>query len=156
MTATASGAIVLPPGRWFTPTEFACHDGEAYPVMWADRWTTLVGLCDAVRELWGGALFVVSGYRSPAYNQHLIEADAAAGVHGVASSSFHMEGRAADLRPMLVSPARIAELHAKVFDAYQQGRLPALGGLGIYQRSGWIHVDTYKADDGHLRRWVGI
>jgi len=146
---------VLVPGRFFTPAEFACHDGEAYPVLFADRWVVLRDLCDAVRRLWGGPLSVVSGYRSPAYNAHLIEADAAAGVHGVASGSFHVEGRAADLRPALCTPERIQQLHAAVLDRYQAGMLPMLGGLGIYEQSGWIHVDTHQADDGHLRRWVG-
>jgi uncharacterized protein YcbK (DUF882 family) len=145
----------LAPGRYFTAVEFACHDGESYPVMFADRWIILRDLCDAIRGLWGGPLTVVSGYRSPSYNQGLIDADAASGVHGVASGSFHMIGQAADLRPALCTPDRVRQLHAAVLNAYEAGGLPNLGGLGIYEQSGWIHCDTHMADDGHLRRWVG-
>ncbi len=148
-------APVLPPGRFFTPAEFACHDGEAYPLVWADRWAELVGLCDAIREAWGEPLMIVSGYRSPIYNAQLMSADAAHGVHQVASGSQHTYGRAADLRPVAVTADRVTALHVKILDLYQAGKLPALGGLGIYETSGWCHVDTARADDGHLRRWVG-
>ena len=157
MSDDTTTPVDLPTSNWFSPEEFACHDGTPYPVVWGDRYSLIVGgLCDHIRDLWMGPISVVSGYRSPAYNQHLIEADNANGVHQVASGSFHCQGMAADLRPEGVTPERIRRLHHMILTAYASGQLPNLGGLGVYPTSGWVHVDTYKAPDGHLRRWSGL
>lgn len=147
--------MTLSDGRHFVATDFACHDGTPYPEEWADRWAILLALCDTVRDIWGAPLSVVCGYRTPIYNAQLIASAAARGSHQVASGSRHIEGRAADLRPAMVTPERIGRLHDLVLGAADKGELPTLGGLGIYQTSGWIHVDTFKATDGHLRRWLG-
>lgn len=141
-------------GRYFKVADFASHDGVPYPVEWADRWELLITLADLARDLWGGPLFAVSGYRSPAHNTELIIADEGRGVHGVASSSQHVEGNAADLRTGRWA-FDVEHLHRVVLVAHQDGKLPQLGGLGLYRRSGWIHVDTLHAPDGHLRRWIG-
>lgn len=137
----------LPDGRHFKADEFRCHDGTPYPEEWPDRWALLVGLCDDVRDLAEGPCDIVSGYRTPAYNASLLRAG-----HHPAADSKHMDGQAGDLRPQ---PAfgrdAVLELHGKVLAAYQAGKLPALGGLGLYPD--WIHVDTFKAPDRHLRRW---
>jgi uncharacterized protein YcbK (DUF882 family) len=144
---------MLVDGKHFRVSEFACHDGTAYPEEWADRWAKIVGLCDAIRDLWGAPLYVVSGYRSPEHNADLIAADEGRGAHGVASSSQHIEGNAADLRP--ASASEVPVLWRVVRQAQADGKLPALGGLGLYPLSCWIHVDTYHAADGHLRLWTG-
>ncbi len=145
---------MLPDGVHFRVSEFASHDGVPYPEAWADRWAELIELCDAIRDAWGRPLYVVSGYRSPAHNQALIEADEARGSHQVASSSYHVEGMAADLRPETAE--EVPQLLALVLSLYQAGKLPQLGGCADYPRSLWVHVDTGKAPDGHLRRWVGV
>jgi uncharacterized protein YcbK (DUF882 family) len=145
---------MLPAGRHFKPSEFACRDGTPYPETWANQWAALVGLCDAIREAWGGPLAVVSGYRSLAHNQALIDADEAKGTHGAVSGSYHLLGMAADLRP--VGGGDASALHRLVLAEYGAGRLRELGGLGLYPSSNWIHVDLGKATDGHLRRWLGI
>lgn len=144
----------LPNGRHFKASDAACHDGAPYPEEWADRWLRSVTLADKVRDLWGGPLFAVDWYRSPAWNERLIKKDAARGVHGVASGSQHIEGNAIDLRTGRWA-SDVEHLHRVVLIAHQDGKLPELGGLGLYPRSGWIHVDTMKAPDGHLRRWTG-
>jgi|KBSMisStandDraft_5_1062788.scaffolds.fasta_scaffold382841_5 uncharacterized protein YcbK (DUF882 family) len=145
---------MLPNGRHFTVEEFACRDGTPYPDGWFDRWVALRDLCDAIRDLWGGPLEVVSGYRTPEHNADLMAADNAKGVHGVASSSHHIEGRAADLRTTH-GPADVPQLLRVILTAYEDGKLPMLGGVGDYPTSNWVHVDTAKATDGHLRRWHG-
>jgi uncharacterized protein YcbK (DUF882 family) len=39
-------------------------------------------------------------------------------------------------------------------DLIERGKLPAVGGVGVYQ--GWIHVDTRaKVPTGHIARWTG-
>lgn len=147
----------LPDGRYFKAAEFAqkARFGlpvTPYPEEWLERWLALVGLCDAIREAWGGPIIVISGYRSPAYNQALIEADAASGARGVASGSKHPKGEAADLRP---EKADAGGLYRVISSKYDAGELPGLGGIGFYPRSNWVHVDVAKAADGHLRRWLG-
>ncbi len=148
---------MLPDGRHFKASEFACHDPSRtpYPEDWLDRWITLRDLCDAIRDLWGGPLVVVSGYRTPDYNADLIALDAGKGSHGVMSSSQHIEGRAADLRT-LHGDDDVPQLLRVVLEAQRDGKLPTLGGVGDYPQSGWVHVDTLKATDGHLRRWRGV
>ena len=38
-----------------------------------------------------------------------------------------------------------------VVKAWHDGKLPELGGVGLYD---WgVHIDIAKAPDGHLRRW---
>lgn len=143
----------LPDGRHFKVAEFTCKDGTPYPEEWGDRWATLIALCDAIRDAWGAPLEVVSGYRSPAHNAALVAADEAAGVHGAVSGSQHVEGRAADLRP--VGGGDASTLYRVVMGLFEAGKLPELGGIGLYPRSGWVHCDTMKPADGHLRRWLG-
>ncbi|HXU04369.1 MAG TPA: D-Ala-D-Ala carboxypeptidase family metallohydrolase [Polyangia bacterium] len=139
----------LPPSQFFDPKEFACRDGTWYPEAWTDRWALLSGLCDDVRRIWGGPLLVVSGYRTQIYNDKLL-----ASGHHPAANSEHIQGNAADLRPVQI-PGRdtVLELHEMILRAYDVGQLPTLGGLGLYGPDAWIHVDTMKAADGHLRRW---
>jgi uncharacterized protein YcbK (DUF882 family) len=140
---------VLADGRYFQVKELACHDGSPYPEYYAGRLVTLMQLLDACRELYGGPLVVVSGYRSPAYNKRLAQDSAA---HQVASGSQHIQGNAADLRPAGGDSHRLFNL---VMAAYRQGKLPMLGGIGYYPESNWCHVDTHRAEDGHLRQWLG-
>jgi uncharacterized protein YcbK (DUF882 family) len=149
--------VTLPDGRHFKAIEFSCHDAARtpYPEEFLDRWIALRDLCDAIRDLWGGPLLVVSGYRTPDYNADLIALDAGKGSHGVASSSQHIEGRAADLRTKL-GAVDVPQLLRVILNAHQDGKLPTLGGVGDYHASGWVHVDTLKATDGHLRRWRGV
>ncbi len=146
----------LPDGRHFKVSEFACHDAlrTPYPEDRRDEWLALIGLWDAIRDLWGGPIKIVSGYRTPTYNAALIEADAGRGVHGVASSSKHMTGEAADGVPEGGGDASM--LYRVVMAGHDAGKLAGLGGIGLYAHSNWVHCDIFKAPDGHLRKWVGV
>lgn len=145
---------MLADGKHFTVAELKCHDGTPYPEEFAERLPELMALLDAIREAWGAPIVVVSGYRSPAHNQALIDADNAQGSHGVASGSQHIEGRAADLRPSS-GGHDVPQLYRVVKQLAADGKLLQLGGIGIYPISGWVHVDTFHAPDGHLRQWTG-
>jgi len=84
-------------------------------------------------------LEILSGYRTPASNNRLIEQGVPA-----ARQSLHMSGKAADIR--------IAGLTEEVLGGLV--RSFRQGGVGFYYRSGpkggWIHADT-----GLKRTWQG-
>jgi uncharacterized protein YcbK (DUF882 family) len=135
--------------RYFTVDEFRCHDGTPYPSEWVDdRLAALCETLDAIREAWGGPLHVVSGYRTPEFNARL-----SAKSTGVAQSSQHIQGRAADIRPSKPTPEAVETLHSAVKSLYGLGKLPKLGGIGLYP--GWIHVDVRAKVNGHLATWTG-
>lgn len=140
--------------RYFSVDEFRCHSGEAYPAAWVDdRLSRLCSVLDAIRDAWEAPLHIVSGYRSPAFNAALAASSAARnGVSGVAQNSQHVQGRAADIRPLAPSVERVSQLHAMVRRLYEEGKIPPLGGLGLYP--GWIHVDVRAGD--HLATWGGV
>lgn len=76
---------------------------------------------------------IISGYRSPASNAALHE-----GSSGVATRSLHMQGRAIDIRIRGIDTARLRDAALGL----------SAGGVGYYQASDFIHVDT-----GRVRRW---
>jgi uncharacterized protein YcbK (DUF882 family) len=76
---------------------------------------------------------VISGYRSPATNAMLRQRS-----EGVSQHSMHLEGRAIDVR-LDGFPTR--ELAA-------QARGLGRGGVGLYPRPDFVHVDT-----GRVRYW---
>jgi uncharacterized protein YcbK (DUF882 family) len=80
-----------------------------------------------------GQVEIISGYRSPATNAKLRSAS-----NGVAKRSLHMEGQALDIRLTGVDTT-------KVRDAALALRA---GGVGYYQKSDFVHVDT-----GRVRHW---
>jgi uncharacterized protein YcbK (DUF882 family) len=80
---------------------------------------------------------IISGYRSAQSNAAL---RARSTDSGVAEHSLHMQGKAIDIRlknyPTLALRAAALQL--------------ARGGVGYYDRSNFVHVDT-----GSVRRWEG-
>jgi len=73
------------------------------------------------------------------------------GKMGTKKDSNHTTGEAADLSNPNISSK---ELHAKILSFYQMGGIPMLGGLGLYIKKNFVHVDVTRASDGHLRRWT--
>jgi uncharacterized protein YcbK (DUF882 family) len=97
-----------------------------------------VALLDELCRLHGafegrGHFEVISGYRSPQTNEALRHAST-----GVAKNSFHLSGRAIDLR---LTSAKTDKLR----DAAIALRS---GGVGYYAESNFVHVDT-----GAFRTW---
>lgn len=76
---------------------------------------------------------VVSGYRCPQTNAML-----ASRSEGVATKSLHMEGKAIDITMPGRQLTRIRQEAANL----------KLGGVGIYSKTGFVHVDT-----GRVRYW---
>jgi uncharacterized protein YcbK (DUF882 family) len=98
-------------------------DGRTGPIS-----LRLVELIDFVQDRSRPSrLTLVSGYRSPEFNQAL-----RGGGHRVAQASLHTEGLAADLQPTGVDLRRL----------WLQLRELQVGGVGLYQADGFIHLDT--------------
>ena len=97
-----------------------------------------VRLLDLVHQLtdtldYQGPVHVISGYRSPASNKMLRQRSG-----GVAKRSFHMSGKAIDLRLDGV-PLRRVQKAALAMKG---------GGVGYYGKSRFVHLDI-----GRVRRW---
>jgi uncharacterized protein YcbK (DUF882 family) len=76
---------------------------------------------------------IISGYRSPQTNRSLRN-----NSNGVAKNSYHMQGKAVDLRlpGVPLKTVRKAALDLR------------MGGVGYYSKSGFVHVDS-----GRVRSW---
>jgi len=136
--------------KHFAYGEFTSHDGVPYPVDWInDRLQPLCEMLDAIRELWGGPIHVVSGYRSPEYNERL-----RARSSGVAEHSQHPQGRAADIAPVPATRESVLRLAAVIDGMIAAGKLPLVGGFGRYPS--WCHVDVRpRHSNGEIARWDG-
>ena len=136
----------------FSDTEFSCRDGTRYPREWiVPRLLPLCEVLEIVRSelgtLFGDVRLVIdSGYRTRAYN---------AGLAGAATNSQHCEGRAADIRALVLraealQPLAPSLVHDTVLRLHQAGRL-RLGGLGRYPD--FTHCDTREGT--RLAQWTG-
>ena len=76
---------------------------------------------------------IISGYRSPFTNAQLHKRS-----RGVAEHSFHMQGRAIDIRVEGVSSKKIRNAALNM----------AQGGVGYYPRNNFVHLDS-----GRFRTW---
>lgn len=104
--------------------------GDVYPI---DR--RLLDQLWIIEQALGkkGTFEVISGYRSPATNDQLRK-----NTTGVAKRSFHMQGRAIDIR---FSGASTHEVRSYAVALKS-------GGVGYYPNSDFIHLDT-----GRVRTW---
>ena len=75
----------------------------------------------------------ISGYRSLATNHKLRSKGS-----GIAKRSLHMQGRAIDIR---LPSSRLADLQ-------NTAKALKLGGVGYFEKSDFIHIDT-----GRVRYW---
>lgn len=102
----------------FKVKEFACNDGSD-TVLIADE---LVSLLQKIRDHFGVAVTINSGYRTSFYNKKV----------GGVSNSQHVKGTAADIVVKGVDPLTVAQ--------YAEYLMPNSGGIGVYQT--FTHVDV--------------
>ena len=106
---------------------------ESVSVTVCDRllWA-LCAACGSSRAAGGaGRVEILSGYRTPASN---------AALPGAARDSYHMYGRAADIRVDRMTVEETAALMRRL----------GVGGVGYYPAAGFVHVDS-----GPRRAWTG-
>ena len=102
----------------FKVSEFKCNDGSD-TVLISDK---LVGLLQKIRDHFGVAVTINSGYRTSTYNKKV----------GGATNSQHVKGTAADIVVKGVDPLTVAQ--------YSEHLMPDSGGIGVYQT--FTHVDV--------------
>ena len=107
----------------FTVKEFACKDGSD-AVLVAPR---LVMVLQSIRSHFGVPVVIHSAYRTPQYNKQ---------ANG-AEHSQHCYGTAADISVKGQTPAAVA--------AYARQLMPDWGGVGIYSKKGFTHIDVREA-----------
>lgn len=95
----------------------------------------LLDFLHATRQRLGsqGRFEIISAYRSPATNEMLRQRGG-----GVARNSQHLKGKAVDVR---LTDAATSDLRQASLDL-------ALGGVGYYPKSDFVHLDT-----GRVRWW---
>lgn len=106
------------------------RSGEAHPMD-----PQLLDILHHLQQSTGGKgpFEIISAYRSPQTNEML-----RANSNGVAQRSLHMEGRAMDIRLRGVDTRHLRQAALEL----------RAGGVGYYQSSDFIHVDT-----GRVRYW---
>ena len=102
----------------FKVSEFKCNDGSD-TVLISDK---LVGLLQNIRNHFGVAVVINSGYRTSTYNKKV----------GGATNSQHVKGTAADIVVKGVDPLTVGQ--------YVEYIMPDHGGIGVYQT--FTHVDV--------------
>ena len=133
-----------PRSRWFRLSEWNGNHRLAalYPVALVEtRWRPLAETLDAIREAVGKAITITpnGGFRAQSHNAAV----------GGKRNSRHMFGDAADIRADHTSSKK---LHSLILTMYREGKLPRLGGLGLYPT--FVHVDTRpRAKGAKLARW---
>ena len=101
----------------------------------------LLTLAEKVRHVLGDTpMHVTSCCRCKKHNESV----------GGSPTSKHLTGRAMDF---YVTNMSVYCAYAKIEAAWERGELPELGGIGLYIKKNFIHIDTYHAADGHLRKW---
>jgi len=119
----------------FAFAEFDTHDGTPVPRPAHAAVRKLAReILEPMREEFGSCR-VTSGYRHAAYNRRI----------GGATNSYHIY----DLRPDQPA-ADVSFARGNVHDWARRARALGAGGVGVYPRSGFVHIDL-----GPRRDWSG-
>ena len=114
----------------FSLKEFNSKDGSKMPSEVYLNIVKLVGQLQFLRDYTGRAITVNSAYRSPEHNSKI----------GGSLSSQHLLGKAADITIEGLKPAEVYRLINELIDM----GLMLQGGLGLYEKKGFVHYDIRK------------
>lgn len=104
----------------FKVKEFACKDGSDVIFVAPG----LVDILQKIRDHFAKPVIIDSAYRTPEYNNKV----------GGAEFSQHTYGTAADIHIKGVTVAQVK--------IYAESLLPSTGGIGLYTKQGFLHVDV--------------
>lgn len=113
----------------FKVREFKCNDGSDVILIAPE----LVTVLQKIRTHFARPVTITSAYRTPTHNKK----------ESGKTYSQHQYGTAADIVVTGVAPAKVA--------AYAETLLPNKGGIGIYTKKGFTHVDVRTKKS----RWNG-
>lgn len=102
----------------FRVYEFACHGSKCCSTVLIDE--KLVAYLQQIRDHFGAAVTISSGYRCKTHNARV----------GGATASRHMSGQAADIKVQGVAPAEVAKYAESI----------GILGIGLYDS--FVHIDT--------------
>lgn len=124
-----------PQSEHFKLSEWRCNDGQDVPEKYYGNLQRLMNKLEELRSYVGNKpIVIVSGYRSPEYNEMLRKKD----PNGVAKNSQHLYATAADIRIPGMTPAQVQQAANVIFSS---------GGMGKYGT--FTHVDVR----GYRARW---
>lgn len=116
-----------------------------YPKRWvATRWVRLSYVLDRIGDATGRSMYATRGPSGGGY--------CPPGHSPRRRTSQHRAGRACDVKVQGVRPARVHAVILKLRKTNKKFRR-LLKGLGLYPRSGFVHVDVRPTK--YLRRWKG-
>lgn len=113
--AKSAGLLV---SKNFKTNEFDCHCKGSCHTTKID--SALVEILQRIREHFGKAVIINSGYRCEKHNKAV----------GGASSSLHTKGKAADIVVKGINPAQVAAFAERI----------GVLGIGLYDN--FVHIDT--------------
>jgi uncharacterized protein YcbK (DUF882 family) len=119
----------------FKLEEFACHDGTPVPAEYLPNVQELANNLQVLRDDLGKPIVVISGYRTPDYNDS----------HGGKLHSQHKLAKAGDIQVKGMTPK---QLHDRIEALIASGKMKQ-GGLGLYPA--FVHYDVR----GTAARWIG-
>jgi uncharacterized protein YcbK (DUF882 family) len=119
----------------FSLNEFKCRDGSSVPDELIENVQLLCENLQVLRDHIDKPVRIISGYRSPKYNQRI----------GGAKKSQHMVAKAADIKITGMSPSEVKNV---ILNLIKDGKMMK-GGVGLYKT--FTHYDVR----GRNARWHG-
>lgn len=120
----------------FKLSEFKCKDGSNVPACLHVNVQELAENLQVLRDELGKPITIISGYRTPDYNES---------IDG-AKKSQHLLAKAGDIK---VSGMESTDVHEKILALIEEGKMKQ-GGVGVYPT--FVHYDVR----GTKARWGAV
>lgn len=143
MTDTLRTGLITAHLSW---AEMRCHDGTDVPDALMDNARMVGAAFETVRARWNLPIRVLSGYRTPAYQAHLVAIDPA----HAAATSFHCLALALDLAPP--NGITLVEFWSDICDLALTTTIRGIGYASPSQGN-YIHIDCRPSAVVHQWRY---